>query len=213
MSKPRSVVRLAVTSLVLTLSLGAAAPLGAQEGTPESGGMTFPITPDPAQCQVEPRGADELLALWYTPEGTPMPAATPAMDAASVSVPLGPRADETTAADVTAVVSEVFGCFAAGDFPRATALFSDELTRSFGPEPGTTMEDARAFLEAPPMAEEGAEATEIISVSDVMELSDGRLGAIVVERTAGVLDAVYVIFENQGDRWLVAEIIDFAPIE
>ncbi len=213
MSTPRTLVPLAAISLTLSLSVGTAGPLGAQEGTPESGDLTFPITPDPADCQVEPRATEELLALWYTPEGSPIPAATPMMDATSVTVPLGPRADETTTAAVTAVASEVFSCFAAGDFARATALLTDDLTRSFGGEPGTTMEDARAFIEASLVPESMDEPDQIISVSDVMELSDGRLGAIIVDRSMGQQDAVYVILEQQGDRWLVDEIIDFAPVE
>jgi hypothetical protein len=213
MSTPRSMVPLAALSLALSFSVGTAVPLGAQEGTPESGGMTFPITPDPADCQVEPRATAELLALWYTPDGSPVPAATPMMDATSVSVPLGPPADEATTAAVTAVASEVFSCFAAGDFARATALFTDDLTRSFGGEPGTTVEQARAFIEASPVPEPMAEPDQIISVSDVMELSDGRLGAIVVDRSLGQQDAVYVILEQQGGRWLVDEIIDFAVRE
>lgn len=46
-----------------------------------------------------------------------------------------------------------------------------------------------------------------------MALSDGRVGAIVVDRSGGQHDAVYVIFENQDGRWLAAEIIDFAPVD
>jgi hypothetical protein len=156
--------------------------------------MTFPITPDPASCQGEERSADELLALCYTP---------------SVTIPLGPRADEAAAAAVTNVVIQVFSCFAAADFSRATALFTDDLTRTFGPEPGTSMEDARAFLEGPPMPEEGG-STEIVSVSDVMQLNDGRLGAIAIEHSEGGLEAVYITLEQQDGRWIVAEVIDFA---
>ena len=76
------------------------------------------------------------------------------------------------------------------------------------------MEDARAFLEGRPMPDGGRPSpSQIISVSDVMELSDGRLGAIVVERSEGRLDAVYIMPGAQGDRWLIAELIDFAPAE
>ena len=90
MSTPRSLVPLAAMSLALSFLLGSAAPLGAQEEHPgERGRRAFPITPDPADCQVEPRATDELLALWYTPEGSPVPAATPMTGATSVSVPLG----------------------------------------------------------------------------------------------------------------------------
>jgi hypothetical protein len=45
-----------------------------------------------------------------------------------------------------------------------------------------------------------------------MDLSDGQLGAIVVENATGP-DAVYVIFANEDGRWLVDEIIDFVPAE
>lgn len=176
--------------------------------------MAFPISPDPAACQVEPRSTDELLALWYTPEGSPVPAATPTWGAQTTSLTLavGPPADEGTAREVFGTVSEVFGCFAAGDFPRATALFTDDLVRSFGGEPGTTAEDARSFLEATPVAGmEGDVEEMVIAITDVMDLGDGRVGAFVVDESGGQLDTVYAIFERQGDRLLVDEIIDFAP--
>ncbi len=109
-------------------------------------------------------------------------------------------------------MSEVFGCFAAGDFLRATALFTEDLVRGFGGEPGTTVEDARAFLEATPAA--GMEVDEeerVFAITDVMDLGDGQVGAFVVDKSGGQLDTVYAIFERQGDRWLINEIIDFAP--
>jgi hypothetical protein len=63
--------------------------------------------------------------------------------AASVMVPLEPRADAAAVEALTATVREVFSCFAAGDFIRATALLTNDLTGSFGSEPGATMKDAR----------------------------------------------------------------------
>jgi len=206
--------RLAASSLALILAAVMAAPVAAQDATPAAGAMAFPITPDPAACQVEPRSTDELLALWYTPEGRPVPAATPLTGAQSTSltVPVGPPADEATASEVVSVVSEVFGCFAAGDFARATALFTEDLVRSFGGEPGTTVEDARAFLEVTPAAGmEIAEEESVIAITDVMDLGDGRIGAFVVDESGGQLDTVYAIFARQDDRLLVDEIIDFAP--
>ena len=206
--------RLAATSLALVLIAGISPPSAAQDATPAAGAMGFPITPDPAGCQVEPRSADELLALWYTPEGSPVPAATPTWGAQTTSLTLtvGPPADEATASEVVRVVSEIFGCFAAGDFPRATALFTDDLVRGFGGEPGTTAEEARAFLEATPQAGmEGDVQEAVVAITDVMDLGDGRVGAFVVDQSGGQLDTVYAIFERQDDRLLVDEIIDFAP--
>ena len=212
MSISRWTIRVAVSSLAVAV-LTTGAPIAAQESTPEAGTTVFPLVPDPADCEIEPRPTDELLALWFTPEGSPIPPATPMMggDATSVMVPLGPPADEATRTELTAVISEIFSCFAAGDFARATAYFSDDLTRSFGAEPGATMEDVRAFLEATPMPEALGEPSQIVAISDVMQLSDGRIGAIVVESVGGQQDSVFAIFEHQGDRWVVDEIIDFAP--
>jgi ketosteroid isomerase-like protein len=206
--------RLTVSSLAVVLAVVMAAPVSAQDATPAAGAMAFPISADPAACQVEPRSTDELLALWYTPEGSPVPAATPTWGAqtTSLTLPVGPPADEATTNEVVGAVSAVFGCFAAGDFARATALFTDDLVRSFGGEPGTTVEDARAFLEATPAAGmEFAEEERVNAITDVMDLGDGRIGAFVVDESGGQLDTVYAIFARQDDRLLVDEIIDFAP--
>jgi hypothetical protein len=209
-----TVSRLVASSLAAILAAVMATPVAAQDATPEAGAMAFPFTPDPAACQVEPRSTDELLSLWYTPEGSPVPAATPTWGAqtTSLTLPVGPPADEATASEVVSTVSEVFGCFAAGDFPRATALFTEDLVRGFGGEPGTTAEEARAFLETTPEAGmEGDGGERLIAITDVMDLGDGRVGAFVVDESGGQLDTVYAIFERQDDRLLVDEIIDFAP--
>ena len=214
MPKPLPVSRLAASSLATILAALLAAPVAAHDATPEAGATGFPIDPDPAACEVEPRSTDELLALWYTPEGSPVPAATPTWGAqtTSLTLPVGPPADEVTASAVVSTVSEVFGCFAAGEFVRATALFSDDLVRGFGGEPGTTLEEARAFLEATPAAGmDGPSEDRVIAITDVMDLGDGRVGAFVVDESGGQIDTVYAIFERQEDRWLVDEIIDFAP--
>ncbi len=208
-------VRLATSGIAAMLAVAVAAPAAAQDATPEAGMMAFPIVPDPAACQVEPRATDELLALWYTPDGEPVPAATPAggAEATSLTLPVGPPADEATIASVVATVSEVFGCFVAGDFPRATALFSDDLTRGFGGEPGTTVEEARGFLEATPMPESEGDVGQIVAVTDVMDLSDGRVGAFIVDGSEGQLDTVYVIFVREGDRLLADELFDFVAVD
>ena len=123
-----------------------------------------------------------------------------------------------------ATVGEVFACFEAGDALRASALFTDDLARQFGPEPGTPREEAEAFLtggfpkEATPVATPegepvGGEAagSQIVAVTDVMELADGRVGAFVVTREAGEFGTAYVVFEREGDRLLADELIEFAP--
>ena len=215
------VVLVSIVSLAVGLAVGGAVPVAAQDATPGAGADRFPITPDPADCTGEQRDADELLALWYAFDGSQMAATPPAADATSVTIPLGPLADEATAAAVADTVSQVFACFAAGDALRAYAFFTDDLALQFGPEPGTPREEAEAFLAAPmeeleeageePVGGEAA-AGQIVAVTDVMELADGRVGAIAVERSENQIDSVFLVLERDGDRLLADELIDFAPL-
>lgn len=209
--------------LALVAALALLAPLGvaaAQDATPGAGADRFPVTPDPAACAVEPRAADELLALWYGPDGSPV-AGAGAMGGAGgteVTIPLGPPADAATAEAAAATVEAVFACFAAGDALRAYALFTDELAVAFGPEPGTPREEAAAFLAAPMEMDEGegvggeAARAQILAVTDVMELADGRVGAFAVDREGGEASTVYVVFEREGGRLLADELIEFGTL-
>jgi hypothetical protein len=196
----------------LAMLVGSIAPASAQEATPAVGVHEFPITADPFVCQIEPRAAEELLALWYDADGTPVAAqATPEAaqaDTNEVTIPVGPPADEATVGAVTETVRELFSCFAAGDILRAYALFTDDLARQFGPPPGTPREEAESFLADPEAEGEGGE---ILAVASVVTLADGRVGAFVVDRGAEGTNIVYAIFEQQGDRWLIDEVIEFPP--
>lgn len=191
---------------------GSITPASAQDATPAVGVHEFPITADPFVCQVEPRASEDLLALWYDTEGTPVASeATPEAaqaDTNEVTIPVGPPADEVTVGDVTETVRELFSCFAAGDILRAYALFTDDLARQFGPPPGTPREEAESFLAEPETEGEGGE---ILAVAGVASLADGRVGAFVVDRGEEGTNIVYAIFEQQGDRWLVDEVIEFPP--
>jgi hypothetical protein len=211
-----------VVALVLAMLGGGVriAPALAQDATPEPAASGFPLVPDPALCQVEPRSTDELVEIWFH-EGAPSAAeATPDAAAATpvdqqtvteVNIPVGPPAGDAIAAGVTLTVHEVFSCFEAGDFPRATALFTDDLVRQFGPEPGATEEDVIDFLEATPEPAPEDQATDILAVTDVMLLEDGQVRAFVVDSSPDGLNTAFVIFEHEGARWLVAEVIEFAP--
>ena len=169
----------------------------------------YPADPDPADCQVEPRTADELIALWYGPDGSPIAAPADEEEPSEVTIPLGEPADEATVAAIEATVFGVFGCFEAGDFLAATALFTDELVASFGPEPGVGEQEARDFLATPEPEEEGDER--ILAITDVMVLADGRVGAFVVEQAGGDPPlSSYAIFVEEGDGWLVDEVIEFS---
>jgi hypothetical protein len=173
---------------------------------PASGAHEFPLVADPALCTGEPRDTEELLNLWFPVDGTPVVGSWDEMPT-EATIPLGPRIeDEAIIAAVTTTVHEVFSCFAAGDVGRAFARFTDDLSTQFGPEPGTSREDAQAFLEATPMPEAPEEQTQILAITDVMQLEDGRVGAFAVDEVG----TAYVIFEQVGDRWLVDEVIEFS---
>lgn len=180
--------------------IGSTLSTGAQEATPVAG----PIACDGPQVTPE-----ELLDLWFgttlAPDGSPE--ADEAFD--GVVIPIGEAADEATAAEVEATVRAVFACFDAGDILRAFAYFTDDLKMQFGPEPGTTREEAEAFLtEAPEPAPPGEDST-LVAVTDVMLLDDGRVGAFVIEQSGDEFLTSYAIFENVDGQWLVDQVIEF----
>ena len=54
----------------------------------------------------------------------------------------------------------------------------------------------------------------ILAVRDVVILPDGRAAAAVdFEFAEGFQETQYVIMAQMGDRWLVDEILHFAPLE
>lgn len=200
------------TVVISSLFAVSATPAFAQEATPATGDV-----PDPSECRVEPRPPDELIAIWF-PDGTPV-AATPADMSRSgtpvgtgFDVPVGEPADAETIDAVTATVRELLACFNGGDFLAAYSLYSDNLIRSFGPEPGTTIEQAEEFLafESTPLPEE--ERLELIGITDVVVMEDGRVGAIVLSNdptaTEDGDEPVLVILVEENGRWLIDEIIE-----
>ncbi len=203
-----------VVALVLLVLFGSSGAL-AQDATPDARGEA----PDPAECQIEGRTADELIEIWYeeNDEGTPE-LATPEAEAplTAVPAPLGEPADAETVTGVTETVREVFACFNAGDFGRATALFSENLVRQFGPSPEESPEDVRGFLEAAEPAPEEARIR-LLAVTDVAVMEDGRVGAFVVSVDPTVppegAETALVLFVETGDRWVVDEVVEFVPAE
>jgi hypothetical protein len=189
----------------------------AQDGTPvvDDG---FPIVADPSLCTVEPRDSEALLDLWFPPDATPIAAdtgtdAVPADATIPIGEPLAPM--ETIVVGITMTVQEVLACFSAGDFARATALFTEDLVATFAADfgPEETREVVAAFLEDAPVPEAGAEPIELLAITNVMLLEDGRVGAFVVDREVvedqAYTSTVYVVFEQGGNRWLVDEVVEF----
>ena len=198
-------VALALIGPVFTIPLVARA----QEATPATD--QFPFVPNPAECTGEQADVDALLDLWYGTGATPIAAAgtAAAMDATELTIPIGTSADEQIRAEIISVVRGVFSCFAAGDPARAFAFFTVDFAVQFGPEPGTPREDAEAYMTGTPQPETEDEQSTLVAVTDVMLLSDGRVGAFVIEEFGGETLTTYAIFVQQDGRWLVGDVIEF----
>lgn len=159
-------------------------------------------------CQVDPRSPDFILALAGTPaSGRSTPAATPT----PFATPDGKAADAEIVEGITATMQEVVACFNAADLLRAFALFSDDYFRRLIPVEGPVGEAFTAFLASAPAP---VTRMDVQSVQDVRVLADGRVGALVVlvdPRAPKSEDEGrrFVIFVNDGDRWLIDEVIEF----
>ena len=185
-----------VVAVVLLALLGPGRAL-AQEATPAAG--AFPITPDPTECQVEPRSVEAFQAI----RAETTPTAVAAL-ATAVEVPLGQAADAEIVAGVITTVREALACGAAGDVHRVYSLYSEDAIRMV---PEVVMD---AILTWTPEAVPAEERVTLLAVTDVMALGDGRVGAFLV-RTHPVSgpDTIYVTFVNEDGRWLVDDLVHF----
>lgn len=164
---------------------------------------------DAAACLVEPRPAEEIVAIVGTAvpgeradPGSDLPAATPAP-----GVPPGTPADDETFAAVEVTIHELAACLAAGEFARAYALYTDAfLLRSVGP----LGEEELAILAGVGFPGVDGAPSPPPEVVEVRLLADGRAFALVIvpgndgsaPRERGFL------LVRAGGRWLVDEAAD-----
>ena len=198
----------AVLVVLLALTLVAPAVAFAQEATPGTGAEQFPLTPDPAECQVEPRDVEEFVGI--AAEATPTVGMT---GTGTVEIPVGELADAETVAAVTAVTREIYACFNAGDFRRAFSLLTDEAVLGFAEEEPIPEAELRGLLGATPEAVPAEGRTTILAVTDVVRLADGRVGALVASADPADPEegptAVHLTFEQADGRWLVDGVVEF----
>ena len=185
-------------------------------------GVAAQATPDagkdravPAdECQVEPRAVDEvfaLLGLMEEAEGGAPAARTP------VPAPPWTAADKETAAAAEATAREWLACINADDNLRIAALMSDAaLTRFFASALGAAeaIEAARANLAGTPVPRSEEEHAQLVAVSDVSRLDDGRIAALVVVKEPALRpsgqETLLLIFTPVGDRLLIDDLIQFS---
>lgn len=207
----------AAVVILCTLTLIAPARALAQEVTPAA---SVGEAVDPAACQVEPRSADEVLALWY-PEneaGTPV-VATPDAEVrlTSVPAPLGEPADAETVEAVTATLREALACTNAGDFRRILSFFTDPLIQQFRPAPGQTADETLAALRAPSQPLPTEQRTRLLAITDISVMADRRIGVVVItdDPTEPPEDAetVVVVLVEESGRWLIDAVAEFTTGE
>ena len=166
-------------------------------------------TPVAIPCTVEPRPTDEVLALWFGPDGVPV--GTPGVIGPVVSeaaVPQGKPVDPTTLVVIDATAREFFACLETDQNTRAFALITDDLLRLFVPEsdplqPITSarISEYRQYLEAQRLVTPapGTDQLVVPPVQGVRMLEDGRIGAILIAEEG----ALFLYLERQDNRWLV----------
>ncbi|MBW3634629.1 MAG: hypothetical protein KY456_16540 [Chloroflexi bacterium] len=207
-----------VSILVLVVSLFATSlivPMGPVAHAQED--MTtadLPITPGPELCLVEPRPLEFFEQYVGTPDATPSDAGSEEFEGSLESFvpPAGQPAEPETVDAVVATAVEIVACFNGGDLPRAFALYSDNLIESFASEDPLPQAEFDAMAATPTAASED-QWSSVLAVRDVILLDDGRVGGFVdFEFAGGYRETQYAILVQEGDRWLVDEILLFAPI-
>jgi hypothetical protein len=191
-----------------------ASPVLAQDATPAAGEES-PRIVLPSECQVEPRPADQITQVLQL-DGEGLTAPTP-MD---ITPPLGEVVDPETALAIKEAAREVIACFNAQDLPRMATLMTDNGLRSafWGLSSTPAAREAtKANLAATPQPRvEEAALTRLIAVTDESRLPDGRVAAFVIindplQPPAGAA-ALLFVFAQQGDAWLLDDLIRFVIV-
>ena len=189
--------RLSVALAALLLVLSTVDATGAQTPPP----ATYPLTPNPRDCLVEPAPVEGVVSILATPAAVPEASPTP------FTPPLSVPADAEIASDVVATLYEVFACANAGDPSRVASLFTADFMRMFFG--GAPIEDVEAFLSLPPQPLPEEERRVIVRLGEVQMLPDGRAGVpIVLDEPDDPRseEPDYAILEQVVGRWLVDEI-------
>ncbi|CAA9586871.1 MAG: hypothetical protein AVDCRST_MAG19-4973 [uncultured Thermomicrobiales bacterium] len=172
--------------------------------------------PQPEECRIEPRSADEVATLLGLGEE---PTETDAAAPIEIPIPLGRPAnkEETDAFDATA--RELLACLNAEDVLRQAALFTDRaILPVFGPAPTdpAVAEQARADLDADPTPRPTEQLRKFVALTDTSVLEDGRGAAFLVFTDPGTRpggqETFLLFFAQEGDRWLIDGLLDFTVV-
>ncbi|HYI14386.1 MAG TPA: c-type cytochrome, partial [Thermomicrobiales bacterium] len=162
--------------------------------------------PGAEECTIAPR----TLAEFETLAQSPAPEDPP--DASETG---GEQVDEATRAAVAATARELVACSNAGDILRRLALYSDDRLRFAYPDGPTR---ALEMIAESPLPLSLADRVALVSVDDVRQFADGRVGARVTvdnpashshdpqtAATASQQEVARLIFVQEDGRWRVDE--------
>lgn len=217
-------VRTVCGGMLLALALLASGGLIATaQATPTGGGVSLPVTPNPAECMVAKPDIDQVLTRVHeTPvPGPPLPA-TPVMSTQEpvvatpppgFVVPQGTPADTATASGVTTAMRTILACINTGNALAVLPLTTDHFVRTLlEEEPVTRPEEQAAMQAGTPPAMPKVEWSTLLAVWQVQVLPDGRIGALVARRVGDPpppeLRVGYFIFVRTDGRYLLDEVVD-----
>lgn len=164
--------------------------------TPEAR-FTFPLTPGPESCVVEPIHVAELVALAEL-DAQATPAEIPELSGDPVSDPV--------AAAVRQTIVTLFACQNAGEPLRAFALYTDAYRRQVV----TGLDQALLTRMATPEPLDADERTTILAIDDIRVLADGRVYATVTLDPAliPVQKMFGFLLVDQDGQWLIDDVLD-----
>ena len=198
-----------VSVLALVAIVCTTIPVSAQEATPPATPVADRIVPLAADCMVEPRPAESLIAL-ATPTTDGTPTATPAAPEIPFGAFVGTPADAETAAEYTAFIRLFWACNNTGDITRILSLLTDEeIRQGFLPEDLLFLAEPAAGTPVPLTEDELAA---IFAILGIQELAENRVGAYVVVDTPNdplAVEVNYMIAIETSQGWQLDEFVCF----
>ena len=165
-----------------------------------------PMTPPASACMVEPRTAEELVALYAIPTD-PIPASTTA------TIALGKPADAAASQKVTELIFQAIACLNAGDFGRFFALLTDHAIVTIFPwvaDELATEESATQVMAPDPVPAQYMQT--ILGIGSISLLPDGSYSAalVVLDPNAGEQPTALILNVVEDDEvWRIDSAIDF----